>query len=85
MSATRLELLAKCPFGYFLRHVLKVKPPEEVDFDRSRWLDPLQRGSLIHEILCAFMTRDPGVGGGGRGRPAPRPLWPGSPAEWIAG
>jgi RecB family exonuclease len=56
MSATRLELLAKCPFAYFLRHVLKVRPPEEVEFDRSRWLDPLQRGSLVHEILCAFMT-----------------------------
>jgi RecB family exonuclease len=56
MSATRLELLAKCPFGYFLRHVLKIQPPEEVAFDRSRWLDPLQRGSLIHEILCEFMT-----------------------------
>jgi len=56
MSATRLELLAKCPFGYFLRHVLKVQPPEEVAFDRARWLDPLQRGSLVHEILCEFMT-----------------------------
>jgi hypothetical protein len=56
MSATRLELLAKCPFAYFLRHVLKVQPPEEVAFDRTRWLDPLQRGRLIHEILCEFMT-----------------------------
>jgi len=56
MSATRLELLAKCPFSYFLRHVLKIEPPEEVEFDRSRWLDPLQRGSLVHEILCDFMT-----------------------------
>ncbi|HDT13768.1 MAG TPA: PD-(D/E)XK nuclease family protein, partial [Candidatus Aminicenantes bacterium] len=56
MSATRLELLAKCPFAYFLKHVLKVQPPEEVAFDRSRWLDPLQRGSLVHAILCEFMT-----------------------------
>jgi ATP-dependent helicase/nuclease subunit B len=56
MSASRLELLAKCPFAYYLRHVLKVRPPEEVEFDRSRWLDPLQRGSLVHEILCDFMT-----------------------------
>jgi RecB family exonuclease len=62
MSATRLELLAKCPFGYFLRHVLKVQPPDEVAFDRSRWLDPLQRGSLVHAILCEFMT---GVAGRG--------------------
>ena len=56
MSATRLELLARCPFAYFLRHVLRVVPPEEVEFDRARWLDPLQRGGLVHEILCAFMT-----------------------------
>jgi RecB family exonuclease len=56
MSATRLELLARCPFGYFLRHVLRIQPPEEVALDRTRWLDPLQRGSLIHEILCEFMS-----------------------------
>ncbi len=57
MSASRLELLARCPFAYFLRHVLKVEAPEDVEFDRSRWLDPLQRGSLLHEVLCEFMTR----------------------------
>jgi RecB family exonuclease len=57
MSASRLESLARCPFAYFLRYVLRVEPPEEVAFDRSRWLDPLQRGSLVHEILCEFMTR----------------------------
>ncbi len=56
MSATRLEFLAKCPFAYFMRHVLHVLPPEEVSYDRTRWLDPLQRGSLIHEVLCDFMT-----------------------------
>lgn len=56
MSATRLELLARCPFAYFLRHVLKVQPPEEVEYDRSRWLDPLQRGTLVHDILCEFMS-----------------------------
>lgn len=56
MSATRLELLARCPFGYFLRHILGVERPEEVEFDRSRWLDPLQRGRLIHAIFCEFMT-----------------------------
>ena len=56
MSATRLELLARCPFAYFLRHVLRIRPPEEVEFDRSRWLDPLQRGTLVHKILCEFMA-----------------------------
>lgn len=62
MSATRLEFLAKCPFAYFMRHILGILPPEEVAYDRTRWLDPLQRGSLIHEILCAFMTRVAGTG-----------------------
>lgn len=56
MSATRLELLARCPFGYFLRHVLGIRPPEDVEYDRSRWLDPRRRGSLFHEILYEFMT-----------------------------
>jgi len=56
LSASRLELLAKCPYGYFLRYILGVEPPEELELDRSRWLDPMQRGSLIHEILCDFMT-----------------------------
>lgn len=62
MSATRLEFLAKCPFGYFMRHILGIKPPDEVSYDRTRWLDPLQRGSLVHEILCAFMTEVAGKG-----------------------
>jgi len=56
MSATRMEFLARCPFGYFLRYVLGVKPPEEIAFDRSRWLDPRRRGTLIHAVLCDFMT-----------------------------
>jgi RecB family exonuclease len=55
MSASRLELLAKCPYGYFLRHVLGVEPPDELERDPARWLDPAERGSLIHEILCDFM------------------------------
>ena len=57
LSASRLERLVKCPFGYFLRYVLRIEPPEELERDLSRWLDAKDRGSLIHEILCAFMTR----------------------------
>ncbi|HOW84985.1 MAG TPA: PD-(D/E)XK nuclease family protein [Candidatus Aminicenantes bacterium] len=69
MSPTRLEQLAKCPFAYFLRHVLGVQAPEEVAYDRSRWLDPLQRGNLVHAVLCAFMTE---VAAGGEGVEAAR-------------
>jgi RecB family exonuclease len=56
LSASRLEQLAKCPYGYFLRYVLKIEPPESLEFDPSRWLDPKQRGLLVHEVLCDFMS-----------------------------
>lgn len=56
MSSSRFELLASCPFAYFLNYILGLYKPEEVAFDPSVWLDPLQRGSLIHEIFCAFMS-----------------------------
>lgn len=56
LSASRLELLAKCPYGYFLRYILKVEPPRDLELDRSRWLDPMQRGTLVHRILFEFMT-----------------------------
>jgi len=56
MSSSRFELLAYCPFAYFLNYILGLYKPEEVEFDPSVWLDPLQRGSLIHEIFCVFMS-----------------------------
>jgi ATP-dependent helicase/nuclease subunit B len=56
MSSSRLELLASCPFAYFLSYILGLEKPKEVEFDPSSWLDPMQRGSLIHEIFFVFMT-----------------------------
>jgi len=55
MSASRLELLAKCPFGYLLRYVLEVAPPDELELDQSRWLDAMKRGTLLHDIFAEFM------------------------------
>ncbi len=55
VSATRLELLATCPFAYFLNYILGVSKPDELEYDRTRWLDPMQRGTLLHEIFCVFM------------------------------
>lgn len=55
MSASRLEQLARCPYGYFLNYVLGIRKPDEVDYDQSRWLDALQRGSLLHGVFCNFM------------------------------
>ena len=42
-SASRLQLLAACPFRYFVQHVLGVEPPEALERDRTRWLDAARR------------------------------------------
>lgn len=55
LSCSRLEGLAKCPFAYFVRYVLGVEPLEEIEKDASRWLDPLQRGDLLHKAFYRFM------------------------------
>lgn len=56
MSSSRIELLARCPFGYFLRYILDISKPEELEYDPSQWLNPLKRGSLLHEIFFKFMS-----------------------------
>ncbi|MFH1349493.1 MAG: PD-(D/E)XK nuclease family protein [Pseudomonadota bacterium] len=55
LSCSRLEDLAKCPFAFFIRHVLGIEPLEDLEKDPGRWLDPLQRGELLHDVFCRFM------------------------------
>jgi len=54
-SASRLECLAFCPFKYFMEYVLGVRKPEAIEYDPSHWLDPLNYGTLVHEVLYEFM------------------------------
>jgi len=61
-SASRLEALAQCPFRYFLKHVLRVEPPEQIERDATRWLDPMKAGSLLHEVFRLFFERITGDG-----------------------
>ena len=61
VSATSLERWARCPFSYFLGNVLgigSVERPEEVYS-----IAPLDKGSLVHEILERFIreARDGGT------------------------
>ena len=55
LSCSSIEHLAGCPFAYFLKYVLRLKPPEEVAYDPGRWLEPMERGLLLHELYCNFM------------------------------
>ena len=55
VSASQLETLGQCPFKYFFRYVLKIGAPEELTLDPDVWLDPLARGSLLHEVFELFV------------------------------
>lgn len=57
MSASRLECAAKCPFQYFIKYVLGVELPEETEKDVTVWLDPMERGSLLHEVFQKFTDK----------------------------
>ena len=54
MSPTRLEVWAKCPFDYFMEHVLRVEVPERPE--EVYEISPLERGSLVHAVLDDFFT-----------------------------
>ncbi|MGI6468379.1 MAG: hypothetical protein GXZ09_01675 [Syntrophomonadaceae bacterium] len=69
MSASALETMAKCPFSYFLRHVLGIRPPEEFSLEEDLWLDAKNLGSLLHSVYCRFL-RDVY----GRGQPPDKAL-----------
>lgn len=56
LSARRLETLGRCPLEYFLAYVLGIKPPEEFDLDPTRWLDPTEKGTLLHAVFHSFYT-----------------------------
>jgi len=61
-SASRLETLAQCPYRYFLKHVLRLEPPKELERDTTEWLDPMTAGSLLHEVFRLFFERVVGAG-----------------------
>ena len=54
-SASLVQSLAGCPFSYFLRNVLRIRPPDDLERDSTRWLEPLDEGSLLHEVFRAFL------------------------------
>jgi RecB family exonuclease len=56
VSTSRLECLTRCPYRYFLRHVLRLELPEEWPDDPGRWLHPIDFGRLVHALFCDFMT-----------------------------
>src|SRR4029077_15143298 len=54
-SVTELEKAAECPFRFFLKRGLGLRPVAERDRDRDVWLDPLTRGSELHDVYAALL------------------------------
>jgi ATP-dependent helicase/nuclease subunit B len=59
-SPTRLEALGSCPLRFFLGSVLRLRAPEDPEYLPDRWLDPRDRGSLLHRVyeLLVQAARD---------------------------
>lgn len=57
MSASAIETMAKCPFQYFMKYILRVELPEDTETEAAQWLDPLTRGSLLHSIYCSYQRQ----------------------------
>ena len=56
-SVTELEKAAECPFRFFLKRGLGVRPGDEGERDKDIWLDPLTRGSELHDLYAAVLRR----------------------------
>lgn len=48
-SATGLESFAKCPYQFYLKNIVRLRAVERPE--RLVHLDPLTRGSLVHEVF----------------------------------
>lgn len=56
LSASQLEKYAECPMRYFFQYVLRIRVKDQVNLDRTSWLKPNERGSLLHEVYRRYMT-----------------------------
>jgi RecB family exonuclease len=52
VSASQLEAWPMCPHGYFMRHLLGVRPLDDPADELG--LSPMERGNVIHETLDRF-------------------------------
>ena len=57
LSASRLEKLGACPMEFFFQYVLGIEPLEEYRIDPKVWLQPADKGRLLHEVFREFMGR----------------------------
>jgi len=62
LSCSAIETYVANPYTFFLGYILKARRPQEIVRDRLKWLDPAQRGSLLHEVFQLFSRKMAGSG-----------------------
>jgi ATP-dependent helicase/nuclease subunit B len=62
LSSNGLEAAGACPLRFLFRYGLEIEPPGQIVVDPSRWLDPMARGSLLHELFEKFLQGFVGEG-----------------------
>jgi RecB family exonuclease len=56
-SVTDLEKAATCPYQFFLKRGLGLRPVDDDARDKDVWLDPLTRGAELHDVYAALLRR----------------------------
>jgi RecB family exonuclease len=56
-SVTELESAAGCPYRFFLKRGLGLRPVDGRERDKDIWLDPLTRGSALHDLYASLHRR----------------------------
>lgn len=57
VSSTQLEAVAECPFRHFLERGLGVRVLEERERESDLWLDPMTRGSVLHDLYAEMLRK----------------------------
>ncbi|SDT08804.1 PD-(D/E)XK nuclease superfamily protein [Paenibacillaceae bacterium GAS479] len=55
ISVSQLEKYSRCGLQYYFYNVLKLRPKEIAKFERTRWLQASDRGTLLHDIFRRYM------------------------------
>jgi hypothetical protein len=57
VSPTQLEDAAECPFRYFLQRGLGIDAVDDGERENDAWLDPLTRGSELHDLYAQLLRK----------------------------
>ena len=59
-SATMLEEALKCPYAFYLKRLMRIRAPQEVERKNDVWLDAMTIGSFCHAVLEKHYMRPEG-------------------------